>query len=116
MPDIVQVKLQKKGSAVIKVESKEIKMRPKEQAPVVTETASLPTPISEAVVVTPVKNTAIKPSVLVYLDGQEIHYDINQIKSETIESIHVLKGTSATDAYGERGKDGVVLITSKKQL
>lgn len=116
LPDIVQVKLQKKGSAVIKVESKEVKMKPKEQAPVVTETASLPAPISEAVVVTPVKNAAIKPSVLVYLDGQEIHYDINQIKSETIESIHVLKGSSATDAYGERGKDGVVLITSKKQL
>ncbi|WP_222538123.1 M56 family metallopeptidase [Pedobacter polysacchareus] len=115
LADTAQVKPQKKASTVIKVESKEVEMKPKEPAPVILEATLLPT-VSDDMVVSPVKTTAIKPSVLVYLDGQEIHYEINQIKSETIESIHVLKGTSATDLYGERGKDGVVIITSKKQL
>lgn len=116
LSNTVQLKPQKKGSAVIKVESEEVKMKAKESAPVIPEQPSLPTSVSDGVEIIPVKTTAIKPSVLVYLDGKEIHYDINQIKSETIESIQVLKGTSATDVYGERGKDGVVLITSKKQL
>ena len=32
-----------------------------------------------------------------------------------IESINVLKGESATSAYGEKGKDGVIIITTKKK-
>jgi TonB-dependent SusC/RagA subfamily outer membrane receptor len=38
---------------------------------------------------------------------------LNSIKPESIESIDVLRGKSATDAYGEKGKNGVVIITLK---
>ena len=31
-----------------------------------------------------------------------------------VESVSVLKGKQATDKYGEKGKNGVVLLTSKK--
>jgi TonB family protein len=39
--------------------------------------------------------------------------DVNNIPPETIESINVLKGESATKKYGEKGKNGVVEITLK---
>ncbi|HEX7585545.1 MAG TPA: TonB family protein, partial [Prolixibacteraceae bacterium] len=38
----------------------------------------------------------------------------NNIPPETIESITVLKGEQATKIYGNKGRNGVVLITSKK--
>jgi TonB family protein len=42
--------------------------------------------------------------------------DIQNLDPATIESISVLKGESATAVYGEKGKNGVVLITMKKGL
>jgi TonB family protein len=38
------------------------------------------------------------------------------VNPETIESISVLKDKSATTLYGEKGKDGVIIITSKKRI
>ena len=38
----------------------------------------------------------------------------NNIPPETIESISVLKDESATKVYGDKGKNGVILITTKK--
>ncbi len=40
--------------------------------------------------------------------------NVNDIPYETIESINVLKGESATSIYGEKGKNGVILIKTKK--
>ncbi|MNL20935.1 TonB-dependent Receptor Plug Domain protein [compost metagenome] len=51
---------------------------------------------------------------LMLLDGIEISYSLANIKSEDIEAIHVLKGASALAAYGEKGRNGVVQIISKK--
>ncbi|MEM1134466.1 MAG: M56 family metallopeptidase, partial [Bacteroidota bacterium] len=39
---------------------------------------------------------------------------IKEIDPNEIHSINVLKGASATAIYGERGKNGVILITTKK--
>lgn len=39
---------------------------------------------------------------------------IGSFKSENIQSITVLKGESAKGAYGEEGKEGVILVTTKK--
>lgn len=53
--------------------------------------------------------------VLVILDGKEIPKEkMNEIDPKTIESISVLKDKSATDLYGDKGKNGVIIITSKK--
>lgn len=51
---------------------------------------------------------------LFIVDGEEMSKeDIDKIDPATIESIDVLKGTSATDKYGEKGANGVVEIKSK---
>ena len=39
---------------------------------------------------------------------------LKEIDPKTIESMDVLKDKSATDKYGEKGKNGVILITTKK--
>lgn len=53
---------------------------------------------------------------LVILDGKELEQKkLTDIDPETIESINVLKGEKATEVYGEKGKNGVIEITSKKK-
>ena len=51
---------------------------------------------------------------LILLDGVEISSsDLNRIPSESIESFSVLEDASATAIYGNRGANGVMLITTK---
>jgi len=53
---------------------------------------------------------------LYIVDGKEIDQDImNSIDPNTIDKIDVLKGEHATRQYGEKGKNGVVLITLKSE-
>ena len=52
---------------------------------------------------------------LIMLDGVTTDIDVNKIDPETIESIDVLKNESAIALYGEKAKDGVILITTKKK-
>ncbi|MBK3519893.1 rhomboid family intramembrane serine protease [Carboxylicivirga marina] len=51
---------------------------------------------------------------LIIFDGMPILSNKN-INHSIIESIEVLKDEAATSIYGERGKNGVVLINTKKQ-
>ena len=51
-------------------------------------------------------------SALVLVDGIERNF--NEINVEDIESFSILKDASATAVYGQRGANGVVLITTKK--
>lgn len=39
--------------------------------------------------------------------------DISYLSWDDFKSVTVLKGESAIDTYGEEGKDGVVIITTK---
>lgn len=51
---------------------------------------------------------------LVFLDGKEISQEgIKDIDPNTIQTINVLKNISATSIYGEKGLNGVILITTK---
>lgn len=50
---------------------------------------------------------------LMILDGVEIS-DIENISPESIESFSVLKDKSAIDGYGDKGKNGVVIVETKK--
>jgi len=61
------------------------------------------------------QNNDIKPAPYVLVDG--VHVDNETFKSldpEKIESVSVLKNESATTLYGDKGKDGVILIVTKK--
>ena len=51
---------------------------------------------------------------LYIVDGVEAT-NIDQIQPDNIESIDVLKNQSSTAIYGEKGKNGVVLITTKNK-
>jgi len=50
---------------------------------------------------------------LYIVDGEK-QSSIEDINTETIESIDVIKGDGATSRYGEEGKHGVILVTTKK--
>jgi bla regulator protein blaR1 len=54
---------------------------------------------------------------LIVIDGKEIpNKNLNEvIKQDDIYSIDVLKSENAKSLYGEKGKDGVIVITSKEK-
>ena len=55
-----------------------------------------------------------KDSLLFLLDGKEIDASgLSKIDPSTIESIKVLKDENSTKPYGEKGKNGVVLVKLK---
>lgn len=55
-------------------------------------------------------------SPLFIIDGVKTTKDnLDKLDPDKIESINVLKGDSATRQYGDEGKNGVVLITTKKK-
>lgn len=51
---------------------------------------------------------------LIVLDGVPIETDFFDIPTENIGNVNVLKGTSASALYGSRGRNGAILLTSKK--
>jgi TonB-dependent SusC/RagA subfamily outer membrane receptor len=50
---------------------------------------------------------------LIFIDGIEFG-NIESISTESIDKITILKDQAAIEKYGERGKNGVVIITTKK--
>ena len=51
-------------------------------------------------------------AALIIIDGKEVKSDaISTLSPERVKSFTVLKDKAAIDAYGEKGKNGVVLIT-----
>ena len=77
-----------------------------------TENAK-PAPVAEAGNGTSKITVRGTPSLIV-LDGKE-GYNPSDIDVETIESIRVLNGEEALEKYGEKGRNGVVELTSKKK-
>ncbi|MBS1668875.1 MAG: TonB-dependent receptor plug domain-containing protein [Bacteroidetes bacterium] len=54
-----------------------------------------------------------KPKPLYFIDGKEVE-DIKGLNPNHIESINVWKDSIAVKKYGERGRNGVILIKTKK--
>ena len=51
---------------------------------------------------------------LIILDGEEYNGSFNDIKPEDIKSVNVYKaGNEVANAYGEKGKNGVIKIFTK---
>lgn len=66
----------------------------------------------------PEKNPNQLTNALVIVDGvkqKKGFFNLNSIDPNTIESIDILKNQSATAVYGDEGKDGVVIIKTKKK-
>jgi len=54
------------------------------------------------------------PTPLFILDGKEISAEqARTMDTKVINTIEVVKGLAAIQAFGERGRDGVVVITRK---
>lgn len=53
-------------------------------------------------------------SPLIVLDGVPIESDLFDLSSENIASVNVLKGTAASALYGARGRNGAIMITTKR--
>ncbi|PHR70048.1 MAG: hypothetical protein COA67_08955 [Lutibacter sp.] len=53
-------------------------------------------------------------NLLYFIDGKKAtKKDIDKLETDRIEKMEVLKGDKATKKYGEKAKDGVILITTK---
>ncbi len=51
-----------------------------------------------------------------YIDGKlSTKKDLENLGSDKIQSMSILKGSSAIEKYGEKAKDGVILIITKKK-
>lgn len=69
--------------------------------------------VSDCYVFFGINNPKIQP--LYILNGKEINEEtLKSIQPKDIDSINVLKDKSALDKYGEKGKNGVIEIYSKK--
>lgn len=56
-----------------------------------------------------------KDASLIIIDGKEsTHEELNKISPDTIESVNVWKGDKAIEKYGDKAKDGVIEIKTKK--
>jgi TonB family protein len=55
-------------------------------------------------------------NALIIVNGNEISkYELSRINPDKIESIDVLKSKTSVEKYGEKGKDGVIEITTEKE-
>jgi len=62
----------------------------------------------------PSSGAAYKPMYIV--DGKISDYEkINALDPNLIKTMNILKGASASAKYGEKAKDGVIVITTKKK-
>jgi TonB-dependent SusC/RagA subfamily outer membrane receptor len=62
-----------------------------------------------------VKGLDPKNPPLYIVDGKEVlESEFKGLKPENIKEISVLKNASATAIYGDKGKNGAILITMKK--
>ena len=69
----------------------------------------------DSVYVTKYKPQPIPENVLYIIDGKESSKpEVEKLNPTEIQSINVLKDKSATALYGDKGKNGVIIITSKK--
>lgn len=63
-----------------------------------------------------IKGQGSKNQPLYIVDGKELsHAELEKIRSVDIEEVTVLKEKNATDKYGEKGKNGVILLDLKKE-
>lgn len=52
---------------------------------------------------------------LIVIDGKITNVNVREIDPESVRMINVLKDEAATAKYGEKGKEGVIEITTKRQ-
>jgi TonB-dependent SusC/RagA subfamily outer membrane receptor len=86
-----------------------------QKLPAVLEVKS-PAPMATNIRICGPSRNSMANAPLYVIDGKEMaHGDSLKIDPKDIESISILKDKSAIDIYGDRAKNGVIIITSKKK-
>lgn len=71
---------------------------------------------AKAIIPIPPQGENAEGPILTIIDGKEMKpKDIKDINPADIESMEVLKPEDAKSKYGEKGKNGVIIITTKKK-
>lgn len=60
-----------------------------------------------------IKSSDLKPIIIIDDKEMESDFDIDSLDVEAIESMNVLKGQKALQKFGEKGKNGVIIIKTK---
>lgn len=95
----------------------EITMKKKTEQAAALQPAVVKTDSTEVVTIRPTGQKAGSGRPLIVVDGVvkgNIDVESLDISPDDIESINILKDKASVDIYGEKGKDGVILITTKK--
>jgi len=71
---------------------------------------------SDSINIVGYKNSKINDTVLILLDGKKISKEtFDKIDTNSIESVNVLKDEKSIERYGAKGKEGVILVSTKKE-
>lgn len=82
---------------------------------VVSEAAKMAVPADSVKQSVRVGAKSVSDDVLVVIDGRETNMnELNGLDASKINSVTVLKDDSATKIYGEKAKNGVIVVTMKK--
>ncbi|WP_194850082.1 M56 family metallopeptidase [Nonlabens antarcticus] len=66
------------------------------------------------VILTTKVNLETYPDALYVINGKSVNKGVfSKMKPETLESVRILKGEKATSLWGEKGKNGVIVVTTK---
>lgn len=94
----------------------------KSETPVDVPTLKIHNPMDELFITGDFKTDSVgsseasEISLLVIMDGLEVSADVmKRLNPERIQSISVLKNEAAIAKYGQKGRHGVILITTKKK-
>lgn len=72
-------------------------------------------PTSQTVCTTATESVKEANDPLIIIDGKEASKtDLDQLDPNVIASVTVLKSEKAIEKYGEKGKDGVIEVVTKK--
>ncbi|MBF8148334.1 hypothetical protein ITJ86_00400 [Winogradskyella sp. F6397] len=113
-------------SIYFSIDSSEVKRLTNETSDFYYEDGSQPEIISEDIIIYDATNKKTfstqnnyfqNPKPLVLFNGKEVSSDyLKSISPENIESVTVLKDEKAIHKYGEKGKNGVIELTTKENV
>lgn len=99
------------GAMIVKADAKSENMTSAK----VSATAKMAVPADSVKQSVKVGAKSVPDDVLVVIDGRETNMnELNGLDASKINSVTVLKDDSATKIYGEKAKNGVIVVTMKK--
>ncbi|PIF70197.1 VIT domain-containing protein [Flavobacterium sp. 2] len=115
VPKITELKDKKVGSEEIQRETNAAKLQETVVAGYLPENASKSKDLSQDLNFSRGYLAGDSKKPLIIVDGQFYEGELTDLKSDDIDSVDVLKDASRIAAYGSRGANGVIIITTKKQ-